>query len=161
MFRTGTLLLLWVANISPLIADQVHLLINGRSIHMENRENYNEDNTGLGLQYDFDSGGSWINLINFSTFKDSNNETSRYLGVGTKLRGKSGGPNPLHLDVGVFAFLMTRKDYNNNDPFFGLLPFVSFGSENIGINVTYVPAISEELVDVIYIQAMVSFGGDG
>jgi len=160
MLRTGILLLLWVANISPLAADDIHLLINGRSIHLEDRENYNEDNAGLGLQYDFDTRGDWVNLVNFSTFKDSNNETSRYVGAGTKLRGESGGSHPLHLDVGVFAFLMTRKDYNNNDPFFGLLPFLSFGSENVGINVTYIPAVSEELVDVIYIQAMVRFGGD-
>ena len=159
MVKLSLIILIWVANIVPLAADEVHLLINGHSIHLEDRDNYNEENTGLGLQYDFESNGNWVNLVNFSTFKDSNNETSRYLGAGTKLRGESGGSSPLHFDVGFFAFLMTRQDYNDNEPFFGLLPFISFGSENIGVNVTYIPAVSKDLVDVVFLQAMVRFGG--
>jgi len=159
MIRTGMFIALFAASIGHLAADEIHLLINGHSIHMENRDNYNEENTGLGLEYNFDKRGDWINLINFSSFKDSNNETSNYLGFGTKLRGESGGPNPWHIDIGAFAFVMTRKDYNNNEPFLGILPLLSFGSEDIGINVTYIPAFSDNHVDVIYFQAMVRFGG--
>ncbi len=151
---------LTAASIGQALADDIHLLINGHSIHMEDRDNYNENNTGLGLQYDFEERGGWINLINFSTFKDSNNETSRYIGFGTKARGTTGGSDPWHFDIGAFAFVMTRKDYRDNQPFFGVLPFVSFGSKNVGLNVTYVPAVSDRIVDVIYIQGMIRFGGD-
>jgi len=160
MYKTGLIIMLWAAHFIPLAADEIHLLINGHSIHLQDRDNYNENNTGLGVQYDFEPQGDWVNLINVSTFKDSNNQTSQYIGAGSKLRGETGSSNPLHIDVGVFVFVMTRKDYNNNSPFAGLLPFISFGTEDFGLNITYVPAVSEEIVDVIFLQAMVRFGGD-
>jgi len=157
MIQIGIFIVLFMASIGQLAADEIHLLVNGRSIHLDSNENLNEDNRGLGIEYDFDKRGNWINLINFSSFKDSKNETSNYLGAGTKLRAETSGPDPWHFDIGAFAFIMTRKDYKNNQPFIGILPLLSFGSELVGINMTYIPAFSENQTDLIYFQAMIRF----
>ncbi len=59
----------------------------------------------------------------------------------------------MHVDAGVIGFVMTRQDYNNNDPFLGALPFISVGNNRFAVNITYVPEIVPKMVAFLYFQA--------
>jgi hypothetical protein len=52
----------------------------------------------------------------------------------------------LYFDVGVVGFLMTREDVDNNRPFPGALPAVTFGSQRVAVNVTYMPEVAVDRV---------------
>ena len=143
-------MLLWPG---MLVAEELHLIINGKSYHFDRTKNYNENNWGVGFEYDFNPQGKWIPLITGSRFKDSNDQNSNYLGGGTKYRYEFGSAQSnWHVDLGVVAFLMTRKDYNNNDPFLGALPFVSVGNDFVAVNATYIPSISPKHQSLLYFQ---------
>ncbi len=134
-------------------ADELHLIVSGKAIHY-GEGNYNEDNRGFGFEYDFKQRGNWIPLITGVSFLDSNKQTSNYLGVGSKRRFLfSQNPKGFHFDAGVLAFVMTRYDYKNNDPFIAALPFISMGIDWFAINVTYVPKIQPKMVSFMYFQA--------
>ncbi len=139
-----------------LFADQLHGIINGKAYHFDRTRNFNEANWGVGFEYDFEQNGNWIPFLTGSTFKDSNDQTSNYLGGGAKHRFMLGsGDAGLHIDAGVVAFLMTRKDYNNENPFFGALPFISVGNEYVAVNATYIPKISPKHASLLYFQLMI------
>ncbi len=139
-----------------LFAGELHGIVNGKAYHFNRNRNLNESNWGVGFEYDFDRRGSWIPLLTGSTFKDSNDQTSNYLGGGAKHRFMLGsGSTGLHLDVGGLAFAMTRKDYKNNKPFPGALPFISVGNEFVAVNATYVPKISPKHVSLVYFQLQI------
>ncbi len=139
-----------------LFADQLHGIINGKAYHFDRSRDFNESNWGVGFEYDFEQSGNWIPLVTGSTFKDSNNQTSNYLGGGSKYRFMLGsGDSSWHLDAGVVAFLMTRKDYNNENPFFGALPFVSVGNEYVAINATYIPSVTPKFASLMFFQVMI------
>ncbi len=144
---------------SPLVqADSLNLVINGKALHAE-KKNLNEDNWGLGFEYNFEERNHWTPFINGGYFLDSFSEISRYLGGGSKRRfylqaDKQGW----FVDAGISAFLMTRKDVNNEQPFFGALPFVSVGKGPVAINVTYIPAVSPKFTSLWFVQATVKLG---
>ncbi len=139
-----------------LFAGQLHGIINGKAYHFDRSRNFNEKNWGFGFEYDFERSGNWIPLVTGSTFKDSNNQTSNYLGGGTKYRFMLGaGESSWHLDAGVVAFLMTRKDYNGKKPFFGALPFISVGNEYVAVNATYIPSVSPKFASLMFFQLMI------
>ena len=141
-------------------ADELHLVVSGKSIHLGTDTSFNEANWGLGFEYDFEENNNWINLITGVSFKDSLNNTSNYLGAGTKRRFLLGDdPEGMHIDAGVLAFAMTRRDYRNNDPFLGVLPFVSVGNRRVAVNITYVPDIVPKSVAFIYFQATFRIAG--
>ncbi len=136
-----------------IFADSFNLIINGKAIH-ENKKNYNEENWGLGFEYNFEEKKNWINFINGGFFKDSVFNTSKYIGGGTKRRFLLGtDQNSWHVDVGATAFLMTRKDYKNEEPFFGALPYVSIGTDKFAINATYIPAVTPKFEALWFFQA--------
>lgn len=137
------------------MADSVNLIINGKSIH-ENKKNYNEENWGLGFEYNFAEDKKWINFINGGYFKDSLSNTSKYLGGGSKRRFLLGtDKNGWHIDAGLTAFIMTRKDYKNNQPFFGALPFISVGTNQFALNATWIPAIDPKMDSLWFFQAAI------
>lgn len=134
-------------------ADSLSLIINGKALH-EDKKNYNEQNWGLGFEYNFIEGEKWIHFINGGFFKDSLFNTSKYFGGGSKRRFffsdyKAGW----HLDLGATAFIMTRKDYKNNQPFIGVLPYLSIGTDKFAINATYIPAVNPKFEAVWFFQA--------
>ena len=99
-------------------------------------------------------------FINASGFKDSNGNPSYYVGGGIARRfflGKEKGS--LHLDAGVVAFLMTREDYNDGDPFPAVLPMISFGTNRIALNVTYAPEVGPIDVAVLFFQLKIGLVG--
>ncbi len=133
-------------------ADELSIVFNGKALH-QGGGNYNENNWGLGFEYDFKPEGKWIPFIAASTFKDSNKQTSNYAGGGYKYRiplekDKEGW----RIDLALIAFLMTRKDYKNNDPFFGALPFIAIGKGHWMLNMTYIPQVTPKTVSLFYFQ---------
>lgn len=153
MFRIFLLSICFLAAVPQVSADSFNLIINGKAIH-EERKNYNEENTGLGFEYNFDKKENWINFFNGGYFKDSLYNTSKYLGGGTKRRFYLGdGEDGWHIDAGITAFLMTRKDYRNNQPFLGALPYFSIGNKHFALNATYIPEVSPKFAALWFFQA--------
>jgi hypothetical protein len=133
-------------------AGNLQAIISGKTFHTSG-DNLNENNIGLGLQYEFAAKNRWIPLVNFASFEDSNNQNSKYVGAGIKRRFKiSYNPFPIYFDAGALGLAMTRQDYNDNQPFLGAIPFVSISNNWAGINATYVPKIDKDMVPFWYIQ---------
>lgn len=141
---------------APASADQWSFLVNGKAIHLEKPAgtHYNEENWGAGVQYDFISKDSkWVPFLTASGFKDSNKNPSYYAGGGVMYRYAFGAEkNSLHLDTGLVAFAMVRKDYMHGNPFLGALPVVSFGNDRVALNVTYIPKVDPKLIPLIFLQ---------
>ena len=139
-------------------ADELQMIISGTAIHqgsIENRGEPNEKNYGLGLQYDINQQRDWIPTINMASFKDSNDNTSRYVGGGIKRRYRfDTGTQKLNLDFGAIALVMQRPEYNDDEPFFGAVPFVSFSNGWGGINATYVPETEVDTLAFWYFQSL-------
>lgn len=144
---------------APVSADQWSLLVNGKAIHLEKPvgTKYNEENWGAGVQYDFTSKDSkWVPFLTVSGFKDSNKNPSYYAGGGVLYRHAFGAEkNSLHLDAGLVAFAMIRKDFMHGNPFLGALPVVSFGNDRVALNVTYIPKVDPKLIPLIFLQLKV------
>lgn len=141
---------------APAHAGQLSLLINGKAFHLDKPANtkLNEENWGAGIQYDFDmTKTKWVPFISASGFKDSNENMSYYAGGGTVRRfsfgDEKGAP---HVDVGLVAFLMVRKDFKDGDPFPGVLPVVSIGTERVALNMTYIPKVDPKMVPIVFLQ---------
>ncbi len=135
-------------------ADELHVVVNGKAIHLDEGD-YNEENWGLGLEYDFAPKGNWIKFANASWFKDSNYNTSKYIGGGIKRRFRlDNNEDGWFFDAGAIAFLMTRKDYKDNDPFPGVLPFVAVGNGPVTMNLTYIPSVSPKHKNLLYFQLL-------
>jgi len=137
-------------------AGELHALINGKAAHLDTipGTTFNENNWGGGIQYDFDPwNDDWIPFLNVSGFSDSNSNPSYYAGGGLMRRFiLSEELDNLHVDLGAVAFLMTRKGYRNNRPFFGGLPVASIGTDRIAINVTYIPKVDPKMVQLLFFQ---------
>lgn len=155
------LLLSILCSILPVSAqgDEVHLVVNGRSWHVDRKQDWNENNYGLGFEYDLIPRGNWIPLLSGGAFKDSNRQTSRYLGGGAKRRFDFGPAHwQMHFDAGLLGFVMTRKDYRDEQPFVGVLPFVSLGRGRFAVNLTYIPKTHPKSTDLVYLQLMFRLG---
>lgn len=129
-------------------AGQLDLIINGRSYHADTDHDWNENNYGLGFEYQFDSTSRWIWSVNANGFVDSVSNMSYMAGGGLRYRVfASEASQGLYFDIGLNAFLMARKDVNDYLPFPGVLPSISAGTRKFGVNLTYLPAFaSRELV---------------
>jgi hypothetical protein len=136
----------------PAVADELSLLVNGKAIHINTPpgRNLNEKNWGLGLQYDWDRKDSkWIPFATASGFIDSNHNPSYYAGGGALRRFQFGG---MHADVGAIGFLMTRKDFKHDQPFPGVLPVLSVGTQSVSLNMTYIPKVEPKAVPLWFFQ---------
>jgi hypothetical protein len=148
------ILITFVLFIIPIAAqaNELGLVINGKAIHLEG-SGFNEKNWGVGFEYDYKPKGDWIPFISASGFKDSNEDMSYYAGGGYKHRIiLNRNLDNLHLDLGGFAFLMTRKDYHDNRPFPGILPMASIGTDTLALNITYIPKVDPKLVPIVFLQ---------
>jgi hypothetical protein len=121
-------------------AGQLDLIVNGRSYHVNSEYDWNENNFGLGLEYEFDRRSRWIWSVNGNAFLDSQENVSYMAGGGLKRRlYQSEHPAGFYVDAGLVAFLMARADINDYEPFPGVLPTLSMGVRNFGVNLTYLP----------------------
>ena len=156
--KLGIATLLIVASASPALAGDWSAIINGRSFHVNSTEEWNENNAGLGLEYQFDVTSRWKKQVMVNGFRDSNNEMSYMAGAGLhRTLFATDSLNGFYVDAGVNAFLMTRQDVNNNRPFPAAVPSVSIGNRHVGLNLTYLPVkLVEEMFDARMMDDTVS-----
>jgi hypothetical protein len=153
---------------SPAFAGKYNAVVNGRSYHFNSSYQWNENNYGFGLERQFEQKSAWRKVAMINGFRDSTDNVSYMAGAGLyrrifetdKLAGFS-------VYAGLNAFLMTRDDVNGSKPFPGVLPSISIGNDNVGLNLTYMPkkAVEEitnaNMVDptlsgILYLQVKVS-----
>ena len=152
----GLLALVGLLTVSAAHADELSLLVNGKTIHLgqPSSSNLNEGNWGLGLQYDWNREHSnWVPFATVSGFKDSNRNSSYYAGGGVMYRFRF---EDVHVDAGVVGFVMTRKGYKDGDPFLGALPAFSMGTKHVALNFTYVPKIEPKSVPLWFFQLKIN-----
>lgn len=143
--RLAFLALLVVAPASSSLAGNFSAVLNGRSIHVDATHDWNEDNAGLGLEYQFATESRWKRQVMINGFRDSNEEMSYMAGAGLhRTLFATDRLHGLYFDAGINAFLMTRKDVNDNRPFVGAVPSLSVGNHYMGINLTYLPVKAVE-----------------
>jgi hypothetical protein len=138
-------------------AGELNLLINGHARHINPPagSNFNERNWGFGFQYDLDrrDDGRWVPFLTASGFKDSMRDMSYYAGGGLQRRFDiAPSLDNLHVSLGAVAFVMTRKSFKNNQPFFGALPAATIGTDRFALNITYVPKVHPKLVPLWFVQ---------
>ena len=155
---TVVVILLALMNLlaSNAVADEKYLLVNGKAIHFNVPANtkLNESNWGLGFQYDWELvQNRWIPFAMASGLNDSNYNPSYYVGGGALHRFQAGTMN---IDVGVIGFVMTRKKYKNDEPFLGVLPAFSMGTNKVAVNMTYVPKVDPKMVPLLFFQLKVN-----
>ena len=155
-FKT-LLLLIAVALVCRMAqADELHMIVNGKAIHLEHQSgtHYNESNWGAGLQYDFEkSKSNWVPFLTATGFADSNKNPSYYAGGGwLKRREFSLAGASWHADLGFVVFAMWRQEFNGGKPFLGALPAFSIGGERVAVNVTYIPKVDPKMVPILFFQ---------
>ena len=125
--------------------DDWGVVFNGRAVHMNASQEWNEENWGLGFEREFDSDRPWVKVALGNAFQDSLGEPSYMAGGGLKRRFRLNTQHDdFYVDLGVVAFLMTREDVRSNRPFPGILPAITFGARRAAVNVSYLP---ESVVD--------------
>ncbi|MBT8092756.1 MAG: hypothetical protein KJN77_06950 [Gammaproteobacteria bacterium] len=150
--------LLIACSAAPALAGDWNAIINGRSVHVNASEEWNEDNAGLGLEYQFDAASRWKKRVMVNGFRDSNNEMSYMAGGGLhRTLLASDRLDGFYIEAGINAFLMTRQDVNDNRPFPGAVPSLSIGNRHVGVNLTYLPVkFVEQLFDARMMDDTVS-----
>ncbi|MDH3275770.1 MAG: hypothetical protein OEM99_14665 [Gammaproteobacteria bacterium] len=137
--------LLISAPVSSALAGNFNAVLNGRSIHVDASQDWNEDNAGLGLEYQFATESRWKKQLIVNGFRDSNEDMSYMAGAGLhRTLYTTNRLNGFYVDAGINAFLMTRRDVNDNRPFLGAVPSLSVGNHHMGINLTYLPVKAVE-----------------
>ncbi len=137
--------LLFVLPFSSATAGDFSAIINGKSFHVDATEDWNENNLGLGLEYQLTTHSRWKKRIMVNGFRDSNEDMSYMAGAGLhRTLFATDRLNGLYIDAGVNAFVMTRTDVNDNRPFPGAVPSVSVGNRHMGLNLTYLPVKAVE-----------------
>lgn len=142
-------------------AGELSVLINGWAKHIQEPVgvDYNERNWGGGFQYDYELiNERWMPFVTVAGFKDSERNMSYYAGGGV-MRHFEVTPmfGNLYVDLGVVAFVMTRKTYKDNDPFLGALPAATIGNDYIAVNITYVPKVDPKLIPLWFFQVKLPF----
>ncbi len=147
--RLALLALLITLPLSFTNAGELATVINGKSFHIGASQEWNEANYGLGIEYTFKTDSRWKPQLMANGFRDSNEDMSYMVGGGLhrnlyatdRLKG-------FYVDAGINAFIMTRTDVDNNQPFPGALPSLTVGNRHVGINLTYLPkAIVNKMYD--------------
>jgi len=158
-------LMLLISCLRTAHAGQYSLIVNGKALHFEQPtgQKFNEENWGAGIQYDFDTVGenrNWVPFLTASGFQDSFKNPSYYAGGGIMRRFRFNPSTlPLNLDIGVIGFLMTREDFHDNQPFPGILPVASFGTDRVALNVSYIPRVHPKMVPLVFFQIKIGLFG--
>lgn len=155
---TLTLLALLCLSPMPSFGGELSAVLSGKSFHLGASDDWNENNYGLGVEYRFTSESRWKTMLMANGFRDSNDEMSFMAGGGLyRNLFATERMNGFYVDAGINAFLMTRKDVNENRPFLGALPSLALGNRYMGINLTYLPKKAvEKLHDVKMTDSSIS-----
>jgi hypothetical protein len=138
---SATILLLGASLLSSAARAQAwDVVVNGRAIHLDSSENWNENNLGLGIEREFDEHSRWVKVAVGNAFLDSSDKMSYMAGGGIKRRFLLPQlARNFYVDVGAVGFLMSREDTSSGHIFPGLLPTLTFGTRRVALNVTYLP----------------------
>lgn len=170
LFTVG-LLLATFSLASAATAGELSTIINGKSYHINSTYDWNEDNYGIGAEYVFSTESRWKKSIMVNGFRDSTDAMSYMAGAGLHRRLiDSKRLAGFYFDAGLTAFVMTREDVDDNKPFPGILPSLSFGNRYAGFNMTYLPKqavqtmVDGEIADpgikgVVFLQFKVRLNG--
>jgi hypothetical protein len=162
---------------TPARAADWNIVLNGKAIHVNAEQDWNEANWGLGFEREFSSESRWVKVALGNGFVDSQDEMSYMLGGGIKRRFRPRGlSRELYIDIGAIGFMMTRQDVDNNSAFPGILPALTVGMDNFALNFTFLPGeaadaithvnnVDPNLDGIFFIQFKIdadlfSFGGD-
>ena len=152
------------------MAGEFSAVLNGRSFHIGAAEEWNENNLGFGVEYQFASESRWKKILLANGFRDSTDHMSYMAGAGLHRNlFDTHRLGDFYVDVGVTAFVMTREDVNDNRPFPGVLPSLTIGNRYAGINLTYLPVQAVEkltnsrmaddsIKGIVFVQLKVSVG---
>ena len=153
-----SIILLATLPVTTAVAGDLSIVINGRSHHFDSSYEWNENNYGLGLEYQFETTSRWKRVVMANGFNDSNDSMSYMAGAGLHRRLlETHRLSGFYIDTGINAFIMTREDYNDNNPFPGLLPSLSFGNRYGGFNLTYLPAEAiQDMVNADFVDPTIS-----
>jgi len=114
---------------------------------------YNENNSGYGFIYKFDKNHSYIPYLSFGKFRDSFNTDAKYLSGGINKRvWHNKKLNNLHLEVGGVVSLLNSPSYKNGHILVAFTPVLSIGTNNIGVNLAYLPKINATTTHVFFLQ---------
>ena len=128
-------------------AGNINAVLNGKSYHINSSYDWNENNTGLGIEYEFEQKGAWKKILMANGFRDSADGMSYMAGAGLHRRlFETDKLNQFYISAGLSAFLMTRDDANDGKPFPGILPSISIGNSKVGFNLTYMPREAVEKI---------------
>ena len=129
-----------ILSAEPARAGESHVVINGYSHHVNSSYDWNENNLGIGFEYEFEQRSHWKKVAMANGFRDSSESMSYMLGAGLHRRMyETDKLSGFYIYAGLNAFMMTRDDTNGGNPFPGLLPSISLGNDLAGINLTYLP----------------------
>jgi hypothetical protein len=124
----------------PAEAGSINAVLNGKSYHFDSSYDWNENNTGLGVEYEFTQKSAWKKIVMANGFRDSTDGMSYMAGAGLHRRiYETDRLNGFYVYAGLNAFLMTRDDVNGSKPFPGVLPSITVGNDTVGFNLTYLP----------------------
>mgnify|MGYP001812678645 CR=1 FL=1 len=134
---------------SSAMAGKTSAVINGKSYHLNSSYDWNGNNYGFGVEYEFEQKDVWKKTIMANGFRDSNESPSYMAGAGLHRRlYETDALAGFHVYAGINAFVMTREDVNGNKPFPGILPSIMIGNDHAGLNLTYLPRKAvEEMVN--------------
>jgi hypothetical protein len=131
----------------PAMAGKASAVINGKSYHFNSSYDWNEDNYGFGVEYEFGQKSAWKKIVMANGFRDSNESLSYMVGAGLHRRlYETDAMAGFHVYAGLTAFVMTREDVKGNRPSPGILPSVTIGNDHVGFNLTYLPRKAVEEV---------------
>ncbi len=135
-----SILVLALIAVEPAHGGELSAVINGKSFHLDAAEEWNENNLGFGVEYQFATESRWKTIVMANGFRDSSNNSSFMAGAGLHRNlFASERMQGLYVDVGINAFVMTRDDVDDNRPFPGALPSLTIGTRHMGFNFSYLP----------------------
>ena len=140
------------------VAGKTSAIINGKSYHFNSSYDWNENNYGFGVEYEFEQKSAWKKIVMANSFRDSTGEMSYMAGAGLHRRiYETDALAGFHVYAGINAFLMTREDLNGSEPFPGILPSITIGNDHMGFNLTYLPRKAvEETVNAAIVDPTIS-----
>jgi hypothetical protein len=98
---------------SPSMAGKTSAVINGKSYHLNSSYDWNGNNYGFGVEYEFEQKSEWKKIIMANGFHDSNESLSYMAGAGLHRRiYETDALAGFHVYAGINVFVMTREDVN-------------------------------------------------
>ena len=102
-------------------AGEAHFVLNGRSHHVDSSYDWNDNNTGIGFEYQFEQKSAWRKIAMANGFRDSNDGMSYMAGAGLHRRlfeTESLAGFYVYAGLNVFVMEMIERTGNHAPPAF-------------------------------------------